>query len=192
MEPTLHNILSGSTQARAYALRHLGVGTPEHDTAWTRFADEVQQAEDELIYRLETPSLTGIFHALDCAVGWADAFEKGHYAEAARRFIQDLHQAGLELQITCRMDTSYQSSPQKIPTDAGLYDGVSCLTRALAYARFISIRQSEYAPALKRFQEEALRIQKDFIEKVSPSQISEEEAKLRGLNLTSNPKRGIR
>ncbi|MEP6889384.1 MAG: hypothetical protein ABI955_01660 [Nitrospirota bacterium] len=192
MEPTLHNILMGSTQARAHALRQLRVGTPEHDIAFSRFADEVQQAEDELIYRLETPSLRGIFHLLDCAAGWAEAFGKRHHGEAARRFIQELHQAGLELQATCRMDTSDQSSLQGITTNAVLYDVISYLTRARSYARFISSRQSEYAPAMKRFQEETLRIQKDFIEKVSPSQISEQEAKLRGLDLTCNPNQGIR
>ena len=83
MKSTLHNILMSSTKARDYALYLVGAGSPEHNTALGQFAEEVKQAEDELIYRLEEPSLTEIFKALDTATGWAEAFGKWQYQTEA-------------------------------------------------------------------------------------------------------------
>jgi hypothetical protein len=176
MVPMLHNILKGSTSARDNARRLVGVGGPEHNNALSRFAEEVQQAEDELILRIEKPSLIEIFNALDSATGWAEAFGiwQPEHHEAASRFIHDMHQIGLELQTACRIDTSSQTSRQGITTDAVLYDIVSCLTRARAHASFVSEQQPEYTLSLKRFQEEIQGIQGELMEKVRPVFLPEE------------------
>lgn len=111
MVPTLHKILTGSTAAKDHARRLLGFGSHELNQALIRFAEEVQQAEDALIHSIETPSLTEIFNAVDCATGWAEKFGKLHdQTEAARKFSHDLKQVSLELQTACQMDRSFQQT----------------------------------------------------------------------------------
>lgn len=181
MIPTLHMILTGSTAAKDHARRLLGFGSHEHNQALIRFAEEVQQAEDALIHSIETPSLTEIFNAIDCAIGWAEKFGKLHdQTEAARKFGHDLNQVSLELQTACQMKRSSQQTRESIPTDTHLYDVLSWVTQASSYARFVSVRQEEYARPLRRFQEEVHRIQGTLQETVNPSSISEEEARRRG------------
>lgn len=181
MVPTLHKILTGSTAAKDHARRLLGLGGQEHNQALIRFAEEVQQAEDALIHSIETPSLTEIFNAVDCATSWAEKFGTLHdQTEAARKFSHDLKQVSLELQTACQMDRSFQQAREGIPTDAHLYDVLSWVTQASSYARFVSVRQADYAMPLKRFQDEVHRIQGTLQEAVNPSSISEEEARRRG------------
>ena len=181
MVPTLHKILTGSTAAKDHARRLLGFGSHELNQALIRFAEEVQQAEDALIHSIETPSLTEIFNAVDCATRWAEKFGKLHdQTEAARKFSHDLTQVSLELQTACQMDRSFQQTREGIPTDAHLYDVLSWVTQASSYARFVSVRQADYAMPLKRFQEEVHRIQGTLYEAVNPNSISEEEARRRG------------
>lgn len=166
--PTLHNILMSSTAASDHALRLVGAGGSEHNNALRLFVEEVQQAEDELIHKIEKPSLTEIFNALDSATGWAEAFGKWQpeYSEAADRCVQNLRQIGLELQTACRMDTHSESSRQGITSDAALYDVVACLTRARAYASFVSERQLEHTIPLRRFRDGVQRIQLELLENV--------------------------
>jgi hypothetical protein len=157
-----------STAASDHALRLVGAGGSEHSNALRLFVEEIQQAEDELIHKIEKPSLTEIFNALDSATGWAEAFSKRQpeYNEAADRCVQSLRQIGLELQTACRMDTHSESSRQAITTDAALYDVVACLTRARAYASFVSERQLEHTIPLRRFRDGVQRIQLELVENV--------------------------
>ncbi|GKS65189.1 hypothetical protein YTPLAS72_24930 [Nitrospira sp.] len=150
MVPTLHKILTCSTAAKDHARRLLGFGSHEHNQALIRFAEEVQQAEDALIHSIETPSLTEIFNAVDCATRWAEKFGKLHaQTEAARKFSHDLKQVSLELQTACQMDRSFQQTREGIPTDAHLYDVLSWLTQVSSYARFVSVRQAGLCDAIK-------------------------------------------
>ncbi len=181
MVPTLHLILTSSTAAKDHARRLLGFGSHEQNQALIRFAEEVQQAEDALIHSIDTPSLTEIFNAIDCAIGLAEKFGKLHgQTEAAGKFSQDLKRVSLELQTACQMDRSFQHTQEGIPTNTHLYAVLSWVTKASSYARFVAVRQADYAMPLKRFQEEVHRIQGTLQEAVNPSSISEEEARRRG------------
>ncbi|MBS0151375.1 MAG: hypothetical protein JSR31_10575 [Nitrospira sp.] len=180
MVPTLHLILTGSTAAKHHARRLLGVGSHEHNQALLRFAEEIQQAEDALIHSIETPSFTDIFDAIDCAIGWAEKFGTVHdQPEAARTFRQDLKRVSLELQTACQTNRSFQQTQEGIPTDTHLYAVLSWVTKASSYARFVAVRQANYAMPLQQFQEELQRIQGTLQEAVNPSCVSEEEARRR-------------
>lgn len=181
MVPTLHMILTASTAAKHHARRLLGAGSHEHNQALLRFAEEIQHAEDALIHSIETPSFTDIFNAIDYAIGWAEKFGTSqNQTEAARTFRQDLKRVSLELQTACQMDRSFQHTREGIPADTHLYDVLSWVTQASSYARFVAVRQADYAMPLQRFQEELQRIQGTLQEAVNPSCVSEEEARRRG------------
>jgi len=123
------------------------------------------------------PSLVEINNALEGARGLSQALAQSHpeHDEAVGKFNEDINQISRELGNIVYGESEFPKLRHGSAMEATLHDIVNFLTIARAYAEVISGQRPEYAAPLKRFQEEAQRVQRELIKKVRPVLLSDED-----------------